>query len=300
MSHHSSGKTGIAGAGPVGQALGRLLRERGEPVVAVASRRRKSAEAAAAFIGGVATTAYRDLPSLASNLIIAVSDDAVEQVARELVEGGMTGGVALHTCGARGPEALAALEAAGVSCGALHPIQTVATPAGGVEALTGITFGVTAEGPAEEWALRIVRLLDSQPLRIAAAGRTSYHAAAAMASNHVVALIDAAAHLMERAGVARSEALQALRPLTETVVANTAAAGAVKALTGPIARGDVETVRGHLDAISRQSPELVALYTAASRYLLRLAEQRGLPQETRQKLGRLLDGAAPGDTGRTT
>src|SRR5580704_1564027 len=98
---------GIAGAGRVGQALGKLLRERGAPVVAVAGRDELRTAVAAAFVG-VEPSSYSELPACGARIIIAVPDDALEAVAAELART-MRGGEALHTCGSRGPEALAAL-----------------------------------------------------------------------------------------------------------------------------------------------------------------------------------------------
>ena len=147
----------------MGQALGRLLRECGEPVAAVASRDLEHARGVAAFMGvGVVPVAYRELPDYADRVIIAVSDDAVSSVAQILADGGMRAGAALHTCGARGPEALAALADRGVSCAALHPLQTVATREQGLEALSGVAFAITGEGPAAAWAEEIVGLLRGQ------------------------------------------------------------------------------------------------------------------------------------------
>src|SRR5271165_6299103 len=92
----------IAGAGRMGQALGRLLRERGESIAAIASRSPERAAIAAAFVGGAAKPAtYAALPHHAANILIAVPDDAIAAVARLLAAGGMHQGIALHTSGAQ-------------------------------------------------------------------------------------------------------------------------------------------------------------------------------------------------------
>jgi predicted short-subunit dehydrogenase-like oxidoreductase (DUF2520 family) len=263
---------GIAGAGRIGQALGRLLRERGEPVVAVASRNPDRAAVAAAFIGGgVGAATYAQLPDRAGRILIAVSDDAVTPVAGILAASGMHRGAALHTSGVRGAEALAPLAARGVSCGALHPLQTVATREQGLQALPGVAFAITGEGPAVVWAERIVRLVGGQALRIGAGQRPLYHAAAVMASNYVVGLIDAAVALMAAAGVQEDAALAALQPLTQASVANAFRLGPSKALTGPIARGDLETVAAHLRALGEVSKSVEQLYRAAGLQVVKLA-----------------------------
>ncbi|MGB7219922.1 MAG: DUF2520 domain-containing protein, partial [Vicinamibacterales bacterium] len=201
----------IIGAGAVAQALGRLISLRGGSVVALASRDRTRAERAAAFAGpAVRPVACADVPGLAGRVLIAVKDEGITPVAEELARAGMRRGVALHTCGARGPDALAPLRRAGVACGVLHPLQTVTTPEQGVSNLTGVTYGVAGDAAAIEWAEEIVALLDGRALRVAPECLSAYHAGAVMASNALVAVIDADVVLMGQAGVERQAALRAL------------------------------------------------------------------------------------------
>jgi predicted short-subunit dehydrogenase-like oxidoreductase (DUF2520 family) len=269
----------IAGAGRVAQALGRLLRERGEPVVAVASRNPEHARAAAAFIGGVEAMPYTALPRSASRVIVAVSDDAIRAVAAALAAAGMRTGEALHISGALGPEALAPLAAHGVSCATLHPLQTVATPEQGVEALPGSYFGVAGEGEAAAWAERTAALLGGHVLRIPAGSEPLYHAAAVMASNYVVALVDAAAAILkEAAGVAPEDALAALAPLVKASADNALQLGPERALTGPIERGDRATIEGHVEALGAVPPRLREFYRAAGLHALDVARRRGLDE----------------------
>ena len=270
---------GIARAGRIGQALGRLLRERGKGVVAVASRGAERAAAAAAFVGGgVQAVQYRELPRHAARILIAVPDDAIGAVARALAEAGMRGGVVLHTCGARGSEALAVLAEAGVSCGSLHPLQTVATPEDGVHALPGAAYAVDGEGEAAAWAAQLVKLLGGQLPRIPTACRPLYHAAAVMASNYVVALTGAAVMLMKEAGVEEAAALRALAPLARTSLENALRHGPAAALTGPVQRGDTGTVRMHLAALAKAPLAVANLYRAVGLETLEIARRRGLPE----------------------
>jgi len=286
----AGGAIAIAGAGRIGQALGRLLRERGEPVVAVASRSPERARAAARFVGGVRAVGYSEAPECASRVLIAVPDDALSSVAEAVAGAGMKDGACLHTCGTRGPEALAVLAAQGVSCGALHPLQTVASPEQGLSALPGAAFAVTGEGPAAAWAQRIVALLDGLVLRIPAERRPLYHAAAVMASNYVVGLIDAAVMLMGAAGVEEDRALRALAPLVRASSMNALTLGPLKALTGPIERGDVETVSLHMQALAETSAPVREFYRSAGLYVVTLARRKGLPAASARKLEELLRG----------
>jgi predicted short-subunit dehydrogenase-like oxidoreductase (DUF2520 family) len=279
----------IAGTGRVAQALGRLLAERGEPVVAVAGRNPEHTRAAAAFVGYKAKPAtLSSLPKRASRVIIAVSDSAIAEVARLLAASGMRQGLAIHTCGAMGAEGLAPLASAGVSCGALHPLQTFATPEQGLSALLGCTFASDGDGPAVEWIAHIADLLGAATLSVPRQGRPLYHAAAVMASNYVVSLVDAAAMLMDAAGIKPGEALRALGPLVESSVANALRFGTAQALTGPIQRGDLETISSHLRALAGAPESVRVLYRAAGLHTAGLAVRGGLPPERARLIEDLL------------
>ncbi len=270
----------IAGTGHVGQALGRLLAEHGEPVAAVVGRDPTRTRQAVRFIGHKAKAVeFGALPKRAFRILVAVADSAIPEVAARLASGGMRPGLALHTCGAMGKEALAPLAAVGFACGAIHPLQSVASPAHGLSALHRCAYAIDGDPPALEWAREIATLLGGFILEVPAPSRPYYHAAGVMASNYIVALIDAAAILMKAAGVEQDVALRALAPLVEASAANALRLGPVAALTGPIQRGDTVTLRGHVEAL-RNVPESVRdLYFAAGRHALDIALRRGLDPE---------------------
>jgi predicted short-subunit dehydrogenase-like oxidoreductase (DUF2520 family) len=289
VSAFAEGPIGIAGAGRVARALGRLLRERGEPVVAAASRDAGHAAWAAEFMGpDVLAVPLDQLARRATRILIAVTDDAIPVVARALAAAGMDRGIVLHTCGGRGPEVLEPLAEAGVACGVLHPLQTIATPEAGVAALPGSSFAVSGAPLAVLWGGSIVELLDGTALHIAPAQMPLYHAAAVMASNYVTGLIDAAAILMKTAGIDERTALKALEPLIRGAVGNTLALGPERALTGPIERGDVETVRRHLQSLEAAAPSAARLYRAAGLHVLELARRRGLGEAHASEIEALL------------
>src|SRR5271154_4546164 len=116
-------------------------------------------------------------------------------------------GGALHTCGAKRPQALAVLENQGVSCGALHPIQPFASAEQGAASVVGSSFGIDGNPEALRWASSIVALMGGRSLRISPQHRGLYHAAAVMASSYIAALIYAAVAILAAAGVERSTAL---------------------------------------------------------------------------------------------
>ena len=264
------------------QALGRLLFMAGQPIAALAGRTRAHAEAAAAFIGPtVRVVELAELPHLTDRVLIAVADSGIGSVAEALAAAGMrsaaTPGLALHTCGAKGPEALAPLQAAGIACGVLHPLQTIAPSADGARSLVGSTFAVAGDAAACAWAEQLVERMRGRVVEIAADHLSVYHAGAVMASNALVGVMDAALVLLAHAGVERREALTALGPLARASLENTLAHGPAAALTGPVVRGDSATVAAHLVAMREVPPSVRALYDAAARHLLEIAKERGLP-----------------------
>jgi predicted short-subunit dehydrogenase-like oxidoreductase (DUF2520 family) len=279
----------ILGTGRVARAMGRVLVNRGAPVAIVAGRRMDQAAEAAGFVGpAVEAARIEELPARVDRILVAVPDGAVTEVAQRLAAAGMRAGVVLHTSGVSGPEALAPLGAAGVSCGALHPLQTVSTAVRGVEVLPGATYGLTASGAAAEWAEEIVALLDGTVLSIPAEARAAYHAAAVLAGNGTVALLDAAETLMERAGVSRERGRAALAPLVAASLSNVLSAGSTGSLTGPIERGDVETVAAHLRALTSESILLADLYRSVAAQLLDVAKRREVPPERVAEMERLI------------
>jgi predicted short-subunit dehydrogenase-like oxidoreductase (DUF2520 family) len=268
----------------------------GESIVALASRNRSRAEEAARFIAvaapSIEVVEYSEVPRLAARVLIAVSDRGIEAVAETLAAAGMRSGAALHTCGARGPDALKALGAAGVSCGMLHPLQTMMSAEQGVRSFADVTFGVSGDREATDWANEIVDMVTGgrgASLHIEADRLSYYHAGAVMASNALVAVLDAAIILLVHAGVEHDAALRAVGPLARTSLDNALRAGPQTALTGPVARGDAATVAAHREALRSVDPTVARLYEAAAAHLLQLAKHRGLSEASVRALQEVLE-----------
>ena len=276
---------GIVGAGRVGQALGQLLAPEFEILLTSRSRPDEAVE----FIGPRARAASLDeLANRSDCVIVAVPDRAVPSVAGRLAA--RSPRVVVQTCGALGPSDLSPLPERGTACATFHPLQTVPDASAGVQSLPGSTFGVCARGEALSWCRSLAQSLGGTMLRVSEDRLPLYHAAAVFASNFAVGLAEAATNLMASAGASPAEARQALRPLMEASMANAFTMSSVQALTGPIARGDVGTVRRHLDAMDGSCGTEQALYRELGRYLLPLAIRRGLEPEAAAALQALLDG----------
>ena len=260
---------GIVGAGSVGQALARLLAADFDVIVFPSG----NYGGAVAGIDARAAT-LEALASSSDCVIVAVPDRAVPEVVAELARFDLA--AALQTSGALGPASLAPLRKRGVPCAMFHPLQTFPTPDAGAQRLPGSLVGVCGDDRALAWCEGLAVALRCTTFKVAEDQLAQYHAAAVLASNCVVGLVDAAATLMEGAGVERMDALRALRPLLDASLENASTMEANQALTGPIARGDAVTVRRHLGSMRNSPTALVGLYRACGEYLLNLAQRRGL------------------------
>lgn len=274
---------GIIGAGRVGLALGLLLGRKHE--IWIASR--NGAPGAAAFLGaGARPVTLDELADRCTHVIVATPDSALSDAAARL--SGRRVAAALHTCGSRGPSALDPLPRQGVSCATFHPLQTFASPESAVKRLPGSAFGICGAGDAFDWAVALCEELRGTPIVVAEKDLALYHAAAVIAGNNSVALIDIAVMLMEKIGVEGEAALKAVAPLVRASVENALQMGPQEALTGPIERGDIPTVQSHLEALRSAPANADIVYRALGRQLTDIARRRGLPAEQASQIEALL------------
>jgi predicted short-subunit dehydrogenase-like oxidoreductase (DUF2520 family) len=244
------------------------------------------------FEPGALSAEYRigphPVPAGTTIVILAVPDSALAEVAYDLAQAGTAplGCAVFHLSGALSTEVLAPLHAAGYTVGSLHPLQAVADPWLSGDRLIGAAFAIAGEPAGIAAARRLVDALSGRALLVPPVRRPIYHAAATTASNYLVALVSFAVRLMAEAGVPEEEAVPALLPLIRGTLDNLEQLGVRAALTGPIPRGDVDTVRLHL---ARLSEEDRSLYCALGRELLRLARQAGLDKQRADELEALLE-----------
>lgn len=289
-------RIGIIGAGKVGTSLGFILDKAGYDI-ALSSRSSRSLSVASKFVP--AASIFNSSVEVAESsdvLLIATSDSQISAVAGELAaglrHGTLIGKGVFHLSGALSIEALRELRRKGAAVGSIHPIQTFATLERAIELLPGSHFGVTADSRALPMALELVAALGGKPIAIADADKPIYHAAACFASNFFVALVDCAVRLMRSAGVPEESAASCLLPLVEGTLSNVKKLGPTEALTGPLARGDVGTVEGHLQTLAEKAPEELPAYAALAERTAEIALRRGsLDAEKADRLRRLLGGA---------
>jgi predicted short-subunit dehydrogenase-like oxidoreductase (DUF2520 family) len=221
-------------------------------------------------------------------LILSIPDEALAEMARRIAVLGEApaGCVAFHLSGAMGADPLAPLLEAGYEVGTMHPLQTLADPVLGAQQLRGSYFAVSGGPAAISTARRLLHHLGSPVITVPVARRPLYHAAAVLASNYLTVLLGAAGRLLAEAGVPEDEALEAILPLARGSLENLGRLGAARALTGPLSRGDVETVRLHLRTLG---PRERALYAALGLEALGLVREGGLDEDRLEELRELLE-----------
>lgn len=273
-------RVAIIGAGTVGQVLGRRLRESGRYVIlAVCRRDPVRARRAARWIGAGRPVTDPALAVAGAELVlIATPDRAIADVARRIADGAPgRRSVALHVSGALPSGVLSPLRGLGVSIAAAHPLQSFPNPTTGLRRLDGVWWACEGDRAALPRVRRLVRDCDGRAFAVRPAGKAAYHAGAAIASNALVALVDLAIEACGRAGIPRRTALAALLPLMRGTLENVERLGPVRALTGPIARGDAGTVERHRQALRSGIGGRFLWETAAAlgRRTLRLAVAKG-------------------------
>lgn len=253
----SLARVGIVGAGRVGAVLGARLRASGYPVVAVAARSEASLLRARTFLPGVPVLDPAEVVRVSDVLVLAVTDDSLAAVAQELAPHVRPGQLVLHTSGRHGRAVLARLAQAGARTAAFHPAMTFTGSDVDVDRPCVVGLTTTDEDRADVETLAVA--VGGTPVHVAEADRVVYHAALAHGANHVVTVLNQAMDLLRAIGVADPSAV--LEPLVRASVTNTLAYGDA-ALTGPVARGDDQTVAAHVQAIT--DGEIAATYTALS------------------------------------
>ncbi len=252
-------RLGFIGAGTVGTALAVRLNQKGYPVVAVSSKNHASAEKLAREINGCrAVGSNQAVADAAALIFITTPDGTIPQVAREVRW--RPGQGVVHCSGAESTAILEPARKLGAIPGAIHPLQTFASPRQAIENLPGSTFAVEAEEPLLATLKKIALDLDGKWIELKPEDKVLYHAAAVMACNYLVTLVKLATDLWQTFDVPVKDASQALLPLLQGTLNNISSVGIPDCLTGPIARGDMGTLRKHVEALKKACPDILVTY----------------------------------------
>src|SRR5882672_5681657 len=255
-------RLGIIGAGRVGTALAMNFSGCGYAVVAVASRSIASSRKLVRRIRGArATSSPQEVADRAELVFITVPDDAIEAVASRIRW--RAGAACVHCSGAGDLDLLASAAADGAQVGGFHPLRMFGEPGKSFD-LRGCAVAIAGAEPLARELERLARAVGARPLRLPEGGRALYHAGANFSGAFVVALIAETVALWGKLGIPEKDAMPALLALLHGSADNVAKLGLAGALGSVVARGDVGTIRRHLDALAKDAPESLALYRLLS------------------------------------
>lgn len=253
----------IIGCGKVGTSLAYFLSKAGYRISGLFSKTHASAANTARLIEGPDPSSSSAQAAQAAEVVLITTPDDIIAEAGALVaerNGYRDGAAVLHCSGALPSTILAPAADKGAFIGSMHPLQSFATPRTDINPFKGINMAVEGDEPAVAHASRLAVDLGAQVHTIKTAGKTLYHASAVAASNYLVTVMDLALKLLEAAGIEPADGFKILKPLIDGTLSNIEKIGIPEALTGPIARGDVDTVAAHIEHITAQVPELKELY----------------------------------------
>jgi len=281
---------GFIGAGVTGTALACQLWRHGYPVVAVSSRSFASAQRLSAKIEGCAAcSSPQQVADLADAVFITTPDDIIADIAANLKW--RPDHTVIHCSGVHSTDILEPAEKYGAHICCLHPLQTFAGIEEAVASIPGSTFALEGDEFGLPLARDMATAMQGYIIVLKAGDKVLYHAAAVTLSNYLVTLMKTAADLWQSFGIPREDAIKALLPLLKGTVNNIERLGIPGCLTGPIARGDVETVRKHIAALEKDHPDAIDTYRLMGLKTLGIALSRGhLSLETAGEIRDILQG----------
>lgn len=265
-------RIGIIGAGKVGTTLGKYLSIHGKNVTGFYSRTHESADEAATF---AETETYSSLCKLVEKsdvIFITTPDGVIPQVWGDLLHQDISNRIICHFSGSLSSHVFSGREEAGASGISMHPMYAFSDKFHSYEQFH--TAYLTLEGDPEAVAVMkpMWEAIGHHVLTLKAKDKIKYHAAAAMASNEMLGLMQASLDILSECGFSEKDSMALLTPLVQGNIASMLEKGCVNALTGPVERGDAQTVRKHLQAL--EGSKAGKIYQSLGSTMVELAKRR--------------------------
>lgn len=287
-------KIGFIGAGKVGKAFGAYLVKHKHVLSGYFSQSIESAKEAASLTNSGYYSRIEDLVKTSDLIFITTPDSVIETVANQIAKiyseensirslGLLNGKTFVHMSGAHSSECLKVLEIKGADVASLHPIQSIADVETAVKQLETSVFSIEGTQGALNSLIELLEKMQNTYFTIKSEQKTLYHMAACTVSNYLVTLVDAGLSMYESIGIDRETGYKALYPLIRGTVENLKHMDTKEALTGPIARGDINTVKAHLNAV--HDKQLEDFYRYLGQATVRIAKQKSHADSS--KLGKL-------------
>jgi predicted short-subunit dehydrogenase-like oxidoreductase (DUF2520 family) len=264
-------KVGFIGAGNVGCSLGRYFIFNQVEVVGYYSRSEKSAKEAAKLTNTTQFETIEEIVRTCDTLFLTVPDGQIEKVWNQVKSFPIQGKILCHCSGAMSAEIFSGIHEKGAYGYSIHPMFPFNSKTIPYESLRNAFFTVEGDDIYRDMLVEWISAFGNQVKAMDGENKTSYHAAAVMASNQVVALMEIATNLLNKCQFTEKEALDALKPLAMSNLENILEVGTTKALTGPVERNDVQTVAKHLNVLDEEEK---AVYKACSNILLHITDRK--------------------------
>ena len=285
--HH---RIGFIGIGVLGQGFALALSAHDYSVNAAYSRSASSAQWLADRIAELQVYATpQELADVCDVVFITTPDSVIREVVESV--NWREGQAVVHCSGATSLEPLECARAQGALTGGFHPFQTFAglnSPEDTGSRLAGVTFAVAGQDWLGGFLSEMASELGGQPVTIPDQHRPLYHASAVLGCGYLAALIQVAVQSWRAMGFSDQEALRALLPLATATLENIGKHGILASVTGPVVRGDFDTVSAHLEALSLAVPDAISVYRALTSASLSLAAQRGVQDQQLEQIRELI------------
>jgi predicted short-subunit dehydrogenase-like oxidoreductase (DUF2520 family) len=243
----------------------------------ILNRSVESATAGAAFIGaGRAVARFQDMET-ADVFMISTSDDAIEGCCRSLSGSGvlLKGDIVFHCSGSMPSTVLMPAKVAGARIAGIHPVKSFADPAMSVQTFPGTFCAVEGDPEACEALSKALERCGARIFGVTPEFKAVYHAATVFVCNYLIALMEVGLKCFEKAGLSRETATEVMQPIVRGTVDNLFRLGTVRALTGPIARGEETVVARQIEALGAWDPDIERLYKLLGRLAADLSEAQG-------------------------
>ncbi|MCR5201953.1 MAG: DUF2520 domain-containing protein [Lachnospiraceae bacterium] len=243
-------KLGFIGAGKVGTTLGKVFSEAGLEVVGFYSRTKESAEESATFTGTKLYDDAEDLVKASDTLFITVSDAAIKDVWDYIARFDIKNKIICHCSGALSSDIFKDSKNSGAHVCSIHPIFAFSDKFSIYKQFNNVNFTLEGDSEAVSTIEELLTGLGHKVRIIPSDKKVLYHAAMVYASNLVVGIINESVELLKECDFSEEEGYLAIEKLAKTNLDSVFARGCEGALTGPVERGDYETVNRHRDAIN--------------------------------------------------
>ena len=285
-------RIGFIGSGRLGKALAWHCTGRGLRVVAAASRQRAHAHELAARAPRCVATEAQEVADNCDLVFVTTPDAAIRPTAEALHW--RAGSSVVHCSGATEVSELTRAAACGAFIGGFHPLQTFGDPEAAAQSLPGCTITIEASEPLDAILVALAERLGCTVNRLPPGARPLYHAAAGYTSQFINALLREAAAMWHSWGASEAAAVQALAPMVLGTIASIGRVGLAQGMPGPVSRGDIASVRKHVQALETFDPDSLGLYRALCERTVRLAlEGQRIDTATAESVRAVLEGAEP-------